>query len=117
MQDTPVWLLDWDDPLEKDIILQYSEASLVTQTVKNSPAIQETYVGSLGWEDPLEEGVVTHANILALRIPMDKEPGGLQSMRLQRVGYKWAHSRYESNDLTEYLFLSSWASKHTANGL
>ena len=59
----------------------------MTQTVKNSPAIQETYVGSLGWEDPLEEGVVTHSNILALRIPMDKERGGLQSMRLQRVGY------------------------------
>ena len=30
-------------------------ASLVTQLVKNSPAMQETWVRSLGWEDPLEK--------------------------------------------------------------
>ena len=40
---------------------QYSWASLVTQLVKNPPAIWETWVGSLGWEDPLEEGKVTHS--------------------------------------------------------
>ena len=39
--------------------------SLVAQTVKNSPAMQETWVPSLGWEDPLEEGVATHSSILA----------------------------------------------------
>ena len=32
----------------------------------------ETWVQSLGWEDPLEEGTVTHSNILAWRIPMDR---------------------------------------------
>ena len=32
-------------------------ASLVTQMVKNLPAMQETQVQSLGWEDPLEEGM------------------------------------------------------------
>ena len=47
-------------------------ASLVGQTVKNPPAMQETWVGSLGWEDPLEEGMVTHSSILAWRIPMDR---------------------------------------------
>ena len=52
--------------------LQYSWASLVAQTVKNPPAIQETWVRSLGWEDPLEEGMATHSSILAWRIPMDR---------------------------------------------
>ena len=47
-------------------------ASLVAQTVKNSPAIRETWLRSLGWEDPLEEGMVTHSNILAWRIPTDR---------------------------------------------
>ena len=32
-------------------------ASLVVQTVKNLPAVQETWVGSLGWGDPLEKGM------------------------------------------------------------
>ena len=42
-----------------------SGASLVAQTVKNLPAMQETWVQSLGWEDPLEEGKATHSSILA----------------------------------------------------
>ena len=63
------------------------EASLVAQVVKNSPAVQETWVQSQGWEDPLEEGMATHANILAWRIPWTEEPGGLQSMGLQRIGH------------------------------
>ena len=39
--------------------------SLVTQTVKNLPAMQETWVQFLGWEDPLEEGIATHSSIPA----------------------------------------------------
>ena len=54
---------------------------------KNLSAIQETLVPSLGQEDPLEKGVATHSNILAWRIPQTEEPGGLQSMGLQRVGH------------------------------
>ena len=46
---------------------------------------QETQVSFLGWEDPLEEGMATHSNILAWGIPWMEEPGGLQSMGLQRV--------------------------------
>ena len=46
--------------------LQYSWASLVTQLVKNLPAMQETWVRSLGWEDPLEKGEATHSSILGL---------------------------------------------------
>ena len=65
--------------------LQYSWASLVAQPVKNPPAMWETWVRSLGWEDPLEEGMATHSTILAWRVPWTEEPGGLQSMGLQRV--------------------------------
>ena len=63
------------------------EASLVAHMVKNLPTIQETKVRSLGQEDPLEKGMATHSSIPAWRIPWTDEPGGLQSMRLQRVGH------------------------------
>ena len=65
-------------------------ASLVAQTVKNPPAVQETQVRSLGREDPLEEGMTTHSSILAWIIPWTEEPGGLQSMELQGVRHDWA---------------------------
>ena len=42
--------------------------SLVSQTVKDLPAMQETWVRSLGWKDPLEKGMATHSSILAWRI-------------------------------------------------
>ena len=61
-------------------------ASLVAQTLKNLPAMWETWVRSLDGEDPLKEGMATHASILAWGIPWTEEPGGLQSIRLQRVG-------------------------------
>jgi len=48
---------------------------------------QETCVRSLGWEDPLEKGTATHSSVLACRIPWTEEPGGLQSIGLQRVGH------------------------------
>ena len=40
-------------------------ASLITQLVKNPPAMRETWVGSQGWEDPLEKGRATHSSVLA----------------------------------------------------
>ena len=55
--------------------------------VKNPPAMQEKQVWSLGQEDPMQEGMATHSRILAWRIPQTEEPGGLQSMELQRVGH------------------------------
>ena len=54
--------------------------SLVTQMVKNLPAMQETWVQSLGLGDPLEKGMATHSSILAWKIPWTEKPGGLQSM-------------------------------------
>ena len=58
----------------------------MVQTIKNPPAVQETWVRSLGWEDPLQEEMATHSRILVWKIPWTEEPGGLQSMGLQRVG-------------------------------
>ena len=58
-------------------------ASLVAQTVKNPPAMQEVWVQSLCWENPLEKEMATHSGILAWRIPWTEEPGGLQSMGSQ----------------------------------
>ena len=56
-------------------------ASLVTQLVKNPPAMQETWVGKIRWRRAL----ATHSGILAWRISWTEESGGLQSMGLQRV--------------------------------
>ena len=56
-------------------------ASLVAQTVKNLPAMQETKVPSLCREDPLEEEMATHSSILAWRMPWAE----LQFMGLRRV--------------------------------
>ena len=67
-------------------LLQYSWASLVAHMVKNPPAMQETWIRSLGWEDSLEKGVATYSSILAWRMQWTEEPGGIQSLGLQRVG-------------------------------
>ena len=66
----------------------YIQASQVAQWVKNLPAMQKTHkmqVEFLGREAPLEEGMATYFSILAWRIPRTEEPGGLQSIGLQRV--------------------------------
>ena len=55
-----------------NIYINIDWASLVTQMVKNPPAMWETWAQSLGWEDPLEEGMATHSSFLAWRIPMDR---------------------------------------------
>ena len=70
---------------EDRLELYWKRASLVPQTGKNPPAVQETWVQSLGWEDPLEEGMATHSSILAWRISWTEEPGG----PLHRVAQSW----------------------------
>ena len=55
--------------------------------VNNLSAIGESQVRSLGQEDPLEKEMAIHSSILAWEIPWTEEPGGLQSMGLQRVGH------------------------------
>ena len=68
-------------------------ASLVTEMVKNVPAMRETQVRSLGWEDPLEEEMAARSSILTWRIPWTGELGGLQT---------WGH---KEPDMTEWLIL------------
>ena len=56
--------------------------------VKNPPAkgeMQEMWVRSLDWEDTLEEDMAIHSSVLAWKIPRTEEPGGLESIGLQRV--------------------------------
>ena len=48
-------------------------------------------VQSWGWEDPLKKVMASHSNILAQKIPWAEEPGGLQSMGLQRVRHDWSN--------------------------
>ena len=52
--------------------------------------MQETWVRFLGQEDPLEKKMTTYSSILAWEIPWTDEPGGLESMRLQRVRHDLA---------------------------
>ena len=60
---------------------------LVAQMAKRLPSMRETWVLSLGWEDPLEKKMAPHSSILAWKTLWTREPGGLQSMGLQRVGH------------------------------
>ena len=46
--------------------------TLMAQTVKNLPAVQEIWVQSLGWEDPLEKQVATHSSYSCLENSMDR---------------------------------------------
>ena len=70
--------------------------SLVAQTVKNLPAVQETWVQSLDWKCPLEKEMAIHSSILSWRIPWTEEPGGLQSVGLQRVKHDQATNTHTS---------------------
>ena len=78
--------------------------------------MHETQVWPLGWEDPLEKRMATHSSILALRIPwIEEEPGGLQSMGLQRVGHGWVtntqsdfHSWVSIGEVTERTWPGGW---------
>ena len=59
-------------------------ASLIAQSIKNLPVMQETQVQFLGQEDSLEKEMTTHSSILAWEISWREEPGGLQSKGSQK---------------------------------
>ena len=101
MQETPLWFLSREDPLEihSSILglkrypgegicypLQCSWASLVAQLVKNPPAMWETWVQSLGWDDLLK-GKATHSSILAWWIPWTEQP---IAHEVEIVRHDWA---------------------------
>ena len=79
-------------------VVKYSNswASLVAQLVKNLPALRETWVRSLGWEDPLGKAWQQTVVFLPGEPPWTEEPGGLQSMGLQRVRHDWAMNTFTS---------------------
>ena len=71
-------------------------------------------VQPLGQEDALEKEMATHSSILAWEIPWIEEPGGLQSMGLQRVNSKTHFSSltcliYSLKLLTSIFFIKSWS--------
>ena len=66
---------------------EVSWVSLVAQTVKHLPAMQETRVQFLGQENHLEKEMAIHSSTLAWKIPWTEEPDRLQSMGSQRVGH------------------------------
>ena len=73
------WVLDRAYEILSVPFKREEASSLVAQTVKNLPAMQETHVRSLGQEDPLEKEMATHSSILAWEIPWTEECGGLYS--------------------------------------
>ena len=81
--------------------LQYFGASLVAQTVKNSPAMQETWIQSLGWEDALEEGWQHTPVFLPRESPWTDKRGGLQSIGLQGV----RHDRVTKCSIASFYFI------------
>ena len=67
------------------------------------------WVRSLGWEDPLEQGMATHSSILPWRIPWTEDPGGLQSIGLQRIRHDWSDLACTwFNTLILYIVLIKW---------
>ena len=79
-------------------ILNSDKASLIAQSVKNLPAVQEAWVRFLGWEDPLVKEMATHSSILAWRISWIEEPGKLQSMGSQELDrtYQLNHHHHQN---------------------
>jgi len=49
--------------------------------------MQEIQIQYLVWEDPLGRRMATHSSNLPWRITWTEEPGGLQCIGSQRVGY------------------------------
>ena len=78
---------------------------MLAQMVKNLSAMWETWVQSLGWGDPLGKGMPTYSSILAWRVKWTEEPGGLQSIGLQRVRNNWSDWAHTSLMLTKAMVI------------
>ena len=83
---TILWLRCFAKELTFETSHKWQGASLMAQTVKNLPAMQETWVRSLGWEDPWRRTKQPTPVFLPGGSPWTEEPGRLQSMGSQRVG-------------------------------
>ena len=81
-------------------------ASFMAQWIKNLPAVQGTQIWYLGGEDSLQKEMATHSSILAWKISWTEEPGGLQSMGLQKVGHNWVTNTYLLRDMGSPFLIS-----------
>ena len=82
----------------------YIWASLVVQTVKNLPEMQETQGQSLGWDDPLEKGMATHSSILVRRIPWSIVHGVAELDTTERLRLTYI-CIYKGTSFLSYAFL------------
>ena len=91
-------------------ILRVCGASLVSQLVKNPPAMQETWVRSLGWEDPLKKGKATHSSILSSPVATAEfsKFAGILSAALSQHHL----SGFETASYTQTFLLTSPQSSH-----
>ena len=81
-QETLVWLLGLEDPLEKgEATTPVNLGFLCGSAGRESPTIWETWVWSLAWEDPLGKGKATHSSILSWKIPWTVQSIGSQRVR------------------------------------
>ena len=71
--------------MEFKLTKEWNSAFLAAQWSRTHLPKQEMQFQPLGWEEPLEKEMTTYSSILAWEIPWTEEPGGLQSMRLQRI--------------------------------
>ena len=98
--------------------VRWSWVSLVAQSVKNLPAMQETLVRFLHREDPLEMEMATHSSILVWKILRTEEPGRLQSVRVTGLGHNLAtkppHIELWSYDFSRFLWIPAEALLWTA---
>ena len=89
---------------------QYYWAFLVSQMIKNPPAMWETWVWPLDWEDPLEWGMATHSSILAWRILMDRRVwratvhGVTKSQTWQAVYVLWQGIHHDMFNWQSYIY-------------
>ena len=94
---TDIFLLSHLNPAKKhlNMVTVRRLVSLVAQTVKNLPVMEETQFWSLGWEDTLEEGMATHSSSLPGESPWTEQPGKLKYIGSHRVRQNWVTKHRE----------------------
>jgi len=91
-------------PDTKHLLHKYLPTNQITAVLcgKESPSKQKTWVRSLGQGDPLKKEMATSSSILAWEVLWTEDPGGLQSMGLQRVGHELANKQQQITTLVDY---------------
>ena len=97
--------------------LQFTWASLVTQTIKNLLAMRETWVWSLGWEHPLKEGMAIHSTILVWRMPINRGTWWATVQGITKSWHDWVTKHSTVAYCTDYynFIVSLEVGKHSFN--